>query len=410
MKILLFTELYKKGGVDTFLVNLINSWPNQNDNFLLISNKHHNKSLLLEKLINPDRFSFVELSFFTLNETNSMRRPWSKKSNPLALINKVILVIIYLFGIWKIFLVNNANILMVVNGGHPGGLTCRIAAFIWNVFFPWRIPCIYNFHNIAEPISNIRQCIRSVFGSLLLFRVANFIGVSQACSSSILPYVGAFQKKRVLTVFNGIADVKIANLDKKKIRENLLISQKNVFCLMVASYEERKGHKFLLQLFEKLISDYNAVTLIFFGDGSIEEINRINKLIRLMNLVDYVKVMPYDSNVIDVIAAADILLIASQEYESFGLTAIEAMSQGVPVLSTNIGGLPEVILDGEGGYCFDASDPMGYLNKWKELVLSQKIRCEQGQKGRLRYLNNFSASTMSKMYANIIESQINYKL
>src|SRR6202000_2985136 len=60
----------------------------------------------------------------------------------------------------------------------------------------------------------------------------------------------------------------------------------------------------------------------------------------------------------EILAVADLFLLTS-EYESFGLAALEAMAAGVPVVSTNAGGLPEIQVQGETGFLDDVGDIHG---------------------------------------------------
>jgi len=96
-------------------------------------------------------------------------------------------------------------------------------------------------------------------------------------------------------------------------------------------------------------------------------------------------------------------LIGSQEYESFGLTAIEAMQFGIPIVSTDVGGLPEVI-----GKSFSS----GILcpNNDKELysqaiynLYSNKELYKQIQKNSVeRYISMFTPEVMTNKYLEVI--------
>ena len=54
MKIIIFTEIYARGGVDTFLINLINNWPDKNDNFIIIYNNNYPGIDFIKKRINKN--------------------------------------------------------------------------------------------------------------------------------------------------------------------------------------------------------------------------------------------------------------------------------------------------------------------------------------------------------------------
>ena len=79
---------------------------------------------------------------------------------------------------------------------------------------------------------------------------------------------------------------------------------------------------------------------------------------------------------------ADIVVIPSQEHESFGLTAVEAMSYAVPIVSTNVGGLPETI--GENGYCgfrTDKENMSGFSKNIICLIKDMTLAKKMGQNG-----------------------------
>lgn len=93
--------------------------------------------------------------------------------------------------------------------------------------------------------------------------------------------------------------------------------------------------------------------LLFVGDGP--ERQTAEELSRSLGIGDAMRFVGKQEQMEDILAIADLFLLTS-EYESFGLAALEAMAAGVPVISTNAGGLKEINIDGETGYMADVGD------------------------------------------------------
>lgn len=93
--------------------------------------------------------------------------------------------------------------------------------------------------------------------------------------------------------------------------------------------------------------------LLFVGDGP--ERSTAEDLARELGVCDEVRFVGKQEQIEDILAIADLFLLTS-EYESFGLAALEAMAAGVPVVSTNAGGLSEINIQGETGYMSDVGD------------------------------------------------------
>lgn len=93
--------------------------------------------------------------------------------------------------------------------------------------------------------------------------------------------------------------------------------------------------------------------LLFVGDGP--ERQSAEELARSLGVCDEMRFVGKQEQMEDILAIADLFLLTS-EYESFGLAALEAMAAGVPVVSTNAGGLGEINVDGETGYMADIGD------------------------------------------------------
>lgn len=93
--------------------------------------------------------------------------------------------------------------------------------------------------------------------------------------------------------------------------------------------------------------------LLFVGDGP--ERQSAESMCRQLGLCDDMRFVGRQEQMEDILAIADLFVLTS-EYESFGLAALEAMAAGVPVISTNAGGLPEINIHGETGYMANVGD------------------------------------------------------
>lgn len=93
--------------------------------------------------------------------------------------------------------------------------------------------------------------------------------------------------------------------------------------------------------------------LLFVGDGPERQV--AEELSRTLNVYDNVRFVGKQEQMEDILAIADLFLLTS-DYESFGLAALEAMASGVPVVSTNAGGLKEIMIQGKTGYMADIGD------------------------------------------------------
>ncbi|WP_407523107.1 N-acetyl-alpha-D-glucosaminyl L-malate synthase BshA [Lacibacter sp. MH-610] len=93
--------------------------------------------------------------------------------------------------------------------------------------------------------------------------------------------------------------------------------------------------------------------LLMVGDGPDRP--DAEELCRELNLCDEIRFLGKQQEMEEILAISDLFVLTS-EYESFGLSALEAMAAGVPVLSTNAGGLPEINLHGQTGYMANVGD------------------------------------------------------
>ncbi len=107
-----------------------------------------------------------------------------------------------------------------------------------------------------------------------------------------------------------------------------------------------------LKIFAKVLEEIPA-KLVLVGDGP--DRSECERLCRQLGICDHVKFLGKQDGLVEILNASDIFLIPSQS-ESFGLAALEAMACGLPVISSSVGGLPELVRHNETGYIAEIGD------------------------------------------------------
>src|SRR5436190_6387266 len=103
------------------------------------------------------------------------------------------------------------------------------------------------------------------------------------------------------------------------------------------------------------------------------------------------------NDMIPFLSIADVLLLPS-DHESFGLVALEAMACEVPVVATRVGGIPEVVEDGEDGYLHELGDVDAMAESCLRILKDVDFRTEMGQTARAHATRDFCASKIVLKY------------
>ena len=149
-----------------------------------------------------------------------------------------------------------------------------------------------------------------------------------------------------------------------------------------------------IRILEKVIKEIPS-KLLLVGDGP--DRSECERLCRQLGLCDDVKFLGKQDGLVEILNAADIFLIPSQS-ESFGLAALEAMACGLPVVSSNIGGLPELVRHNETGFIAGIGDIERMSKYVTDLLTNQKKYELFSANARNRAVNIFNKSKIVHLY------------
>jgi len=140
--------------------------------------------------------------------------------------------------------------------------------------------------------------------------------------------------------------------------------------------------------------------LVMCGDGP--ERREAEALAQQYGLADDVLFVGQVPNISDYLSVADLLLMPSQT-ESFGLAALEAMACEVPVIATRVGGLPEVVREGETGYLVELGDIEAMAERAVEILSDPAGQRQMGARGRAWAVEQFSTARVIPQYVALYE-------
>ncbi len=174
-------------------------------------------------------------------------------------------------------------------------------------------------------------------------------------------------------------------LEQERARGILGLNGEKVF-LYVGRLEALKGVELLLRLPAHMDNGEKIRMLVVGGGlGEQEEVDRLRSLAKALNVdevFDFVGMV--DQGDLPVYYnAADVCVVPSY-YESFGLTALESMACGTPVVASRVGGLPNVIQHGRTGYLQSRRCPETFANSLEMIISSPSLRQRMGQAARRR--------------------------
>lgn len=182
---------------------------------------------------------------------------------------------------------------------------------------------------------------------------------------------------------------------------------------LLARFQSVKGHEVLLDAAPKILDAFPNTRFLFVGDTVFDTrdanvtrekiIERVNADARLQRAITFAG---FRRDIPRVLRATDILVCPSW-FETFGMSNVEAMACGVPVVSTNVGGPAETIVDGETGILVPPREPAVLAARVCELLGDEASRKRMGDKGRRRILEKYDFRRSVEQWEGVYEMALN---
>jgi len=248
-----------------------------------------------------------------------------------------------------------------------------------------------------------RQGIYTIINRYLSYLTDKIIVVAKA-QKLFLNKVEHIPNDKMQVIYNGV-DI---NKFHPKPKDN---EMKNRFAIrdtckvvgILATLRPTKGHELFLKAARKILRLVSDVKFLIVGDGPERE--NIKKIAFELNISANVI---FAGNIIDVpqvLSLFDIsVLSSSSEVETFPNALLESMAMGIPVVSTNVGAVDEIIIDGEVGFLIQPGNSEMLAEKVVVLLKDEQLRLKMGNAARKRVVEFFNIDTMIKERETLYET------
>jgi glycosyltransferase involved in cell wall biosynthesis len=193
--------------------------------------------------------------------------------------------------------------------------------------------------------------------------------------------------------------------EKRKIKKELGIPENSLVVGTAGRLVPIKGLEFLVEASKIIVSKYPDTYFLFAGDGPLRQ--SLEKKACRMGVKDNIIFLGWRDDVPKIISIFDIFVLPSLN-EGMGRVLVEAMSLGKPIVASEIGGIPDLVIHGKNGFLVPPKNPKELAKYIQILLDNEEKRQKLGLAGK-RMAVNFSAQIMLKKTSNLYEELLKQK-
>ncbi len=352
---------FERGGAETYLLNLVKKMNNEDlDFFIVCDHEGYNHKAIKESC---DNIEIIKMkSIFDIKGA---------------------------FQIAKYCKKNNIDII------HTHFLRESYLAVLSKIFNP-RIKVVWTMHFIYEKSSLLRFLNR-----LFSIFTDKIICVSNAVKNALV--LEKISEKKTITIYNGVDTEYFKPGIGHGVRNELGIKEDELMLITAARFQEAKGHDFLIESLIEFKKHKVKFKSVLVGDG--EEKEKIENKVDRLGLKEEVIILGYREDIPRLLSASDIYLSPSVS-EAISFSILEALSSEVPVVATEVGGVPEILKDTNCGILVPYGDKEAFSNGIYDLYKSHNYM-NMKKIGRKLVIEKFSMDSMIDKTYNLYEVLLN---
>lgn len=236
------------------------------------------------------------------------------------------------------------------------------------------------------------------FSSRLKYnKVDKIVAISEIIKDILIR--GGVKKEKITVIYSTVNCEDFSG--KSNLREELGLADDTLLLGTVASLVGRKGHRHLFGAMVKVKEKFPQIKLLVVGEGPLEK--DLKKLAKRLGLENEVIFLGFRKDIPEILNILDVFVLASLK-EGLGVSLLEAAGHGLPIVATNVGGIPEIVKDGITGFLVPPKDSEALAEKIIYLLSHSEQARKMGENGKEQVRKNFSVEQMVNSYTKLYET------
>jgi len=208
-----------------------------------------------------------------------------------------------------------------------------------------------------------------------------------------------FQFDEIEVIPNFVCQTDYQRLPDSALRQSLA-PENEPLLVHVSNFRPVKRPVDCVEILARVLRKGIKTRLVMVGDGS--ERPNVEHRARCLGVFEQCSFVGKQPRIADYLSVSDVLLLPSEQ-ESFGLAALEAMACEVPVIASHVGGIPEVVTDGETGFLSDVGDVEKMAADAANLLANEKLRTAMGKRARESAISRYRTDIVIPQYISFYD-------
>ena len=265
-----------------------------------------------------------------------------------------------------------------------------------SLFLPNNIHYIFTEHSTFNRRRTIK--IFKIVDGFIYNRYSKIICSSKQVQNSLIKWIPK-NKEKTEVIYNGTP------IHSKPVVDQII---KNYDVLFVGRLVHQKGIRFLLEAVSILQNKYKKyIKVAIVGGGHLEK--ELKKMCEKLKINDSVEFLGFQRDVDQIMRSSRVLVLPSR-WEGFGLVLLEAMKNKLPIIATNVGGIPEIITNGHEGILVPKENPKILANSINRVLENSELGNQFIQNAYKKVQNHYSiekyAHNMFNLYSKMMSDNL----